>query len=114
MLRAAGPRSATLLAHGGRRVNDTPTEREAVSWWDALRRRKVVQWGLLYGAGAWGLLQGVAYMRDTFGWPHYVQQIATVLLLIGLPIVLVLSWYHGDRGQRQVTRSELAILTLLF
>ena len=27
---------------------------------------------------------------------------------------LVLAWYHGDRGQRHVTRSELAILTLLF
>ena len=37
-----------------------------------------------------------------------------MLLLIGLPIVLVLAWYHGDRGQRQVTRSELAILTILF
>ncbi|MBS1116222.1 MAG: hypothetical protein H6Q87_606, partial [candidate division NC10 bacterium] len=24
------------------------------SWWDALRRRKVAQWGILYVAGAWG------------------------------------------------------------
>jgi TolB-like protein len=39
---------------------------------------------------------------------------AFLALLIGLPVVLVLAWYHGDRGQRQVTRSELAILTLLF
>jgi TolB-like protein len=74
----------------------------------------LVQWSIAYVAGAWGLLQGVAYMRDTFNWHSYVQQAATVLLLIGLPIVLVLAWYHGDRGQRQVTRSELAILTLLF
>ena len=28
--------------------------------------------------------------------------------------MLVLAWYHGDRGQRRVTRTELAILTLLF
>ena len=34
-------------------------------------------------------------------------------LLIGLPIALVLAWYHGDRGQQRVTRSEFAILTLL-
>ena len=53
-------------------------------------------------------------MRDTFGWPHYIQRTTTVLLLIGLPVVLVLAWYHGDRGQRQVTRTELTILTLLF
>ena len=30
------------------------------------------------------------------------------------PIVLVLAWYHGDKGQQRVTRAELAIITLLF
>jgi hypothetical protein len=63
-----------------------------------LRRRKVVQWGIAYAAGAWGLLQGIAYMRDTFGWPQQLQQVATIVLLIGLPIALVLAWYHGERG----------------
>ena len=28
--------------------------------------------------------------------------------------MLVLAWYHGDRGERRVTRTELTILTLLF
>jgi len=67
--------------------------------WDRLRRRKVVQWGLVYAAGAWGLLQGLAYVTDTFHWPEQLQQFATIALLIGLPIVLVLAWYHGDRGE---------------
>jgi hypothetical protein len=31
-----------------------------------LRRRKVVQWGIACSAAAWGLVPGVAYMRDTF------------------------------------------------
>ena len=87
---------------------------EGNSVWDQLRRRKVVQWGIAYGAGAWGLLQGVAYMRDTFGWPQQLQKAATVLLILGLPVVFVLAWYHGDKGQQRVTASELAILTLLF
>jgi len=95
-------------------VNEASTQPPEESVWTRLRRRKLVQWSIAYVAGAWGLLQGVAYMRDTFNWPTYVQQATTLLLLIGLPIVLVLAWYHGDRGQRQVTRSELAILTLLF
>ena len=95
-------------------MNETSTPQSDDGVWTRLRRRKLVQWSIAYVAGAWGLLQGVAYMRDTFNWPTYVQQATTVLLLIGLPIVLVLAWYHGDRGQRQVTRSELAILTLLF
>jgi TolB-like protein len=84
------------------------------SLWSDLRRRKVVQWGLAYAAGAWGLLQGLEYVSDTFGWPQQLQQVATLALLIGLPIVLVIAWYHGDRGEQRVTGAELAIITLLF
>ena len=50
-------------------MTDTPTEREAEGPWAKLRRRKVVQWGIAYAAGAWGLLQGVGYVADTFAWP---------------------------------------------
>ncbi len=84
------------------------------SLWVRLRRRKVVQWGVAYGAGAWGLLQGLAYATATFHWPAMLQPLATLGLLIGLPIVLVIAWYHGDRGQQRVTAAELAIITLLF
>ena len=73
-----------------------------------------MQWGLAYAAGAWGFQQGLAYVSTLLGWPVQVQRLTGLALLIGLPIALVLAWYHGDRGQRQVTRSELAILTLLF
>jgi TolB-like protein len=73
----------------------------------------VVQWGIAYAAGAWGLLQGLAYVTTTFHWPERIQQLATVALLIGLPVVLVLAWYHGDRGEQRVTTAEFAIITLL-
>jgi TolB-like protein/Tfp pilus assembly protein PilF len=33
-------------------------------------------------------------------------------LIFGLPIAIVLAWYHGDRGQQRVTRAELVTLTL--
>jgi TolB-like protein len=84
------------------------------STWDKLRRRKVVQWGVAYAAGAWGFLQGLEYVSDTFGWPGRLQQVATLALAIGLPLVLVIAWYHGDRGHQRVTAAELAIITLLF
>ena len=78
-----------------------------------LRRRKVVQWGLVYVAAAWGFLQGLEYVSGTFHWPRQVQQITTLVLLIGLPVVLVLAWYHGDRGEQRISTPEFAILTLL-
>ncbi len=74
----------------------------------------MVQWGVAYAAGAWGFLQGLEYVSDTFGWPGRLQQVATLALAIGLPVVLVIAWYHGDRGQQRVTVTELAIITLLF
>jgi TolB-like protein/cytochrome c-type biogenesis protein CcmH/NrfG len=95
-------------------VNETSTPPADEGVWERLRRRKLVQWGVAYAAGAWGFQQGVAYVSTLLGWPVQVQRLTGLALLIGLPIALVLAWYHGDRGQRQVTRSELAILTLLF
>ena len=90
------------------------TQSSLAEFWARLRRRKVVQWGLVYVAGAWGFLQGLEYVSDAFQWSAQIRQIALFALLIGLPVVLVLAWYHGDRGQQRVTGSELAILVALF
>jgi TolB-like protein/Flp pilus assembly protein TadD len=95
-------------------MTDTPVERGGESTWARLRRRKVVQWGLVYAAAAWGFLQGLEYLSGTYDWPRQIQQLTTLALLVGLPIVLVLAWYHGDRGEQRVRGTELAIITLLF
>jgi TolB-like protein/Tfp pilus assembly protein PilF len=95
-------------------MTDTPTERAAESTWTRLRRRKVVQWGLVYVAGAWGFLQGLEYVSESFHWPAQLRQIALLVLLIGLSVILVLAWYHGDRGEQRVGGTELVIITLLF
>ena len=94
-------------------MTDTPTAREDEGAWAKLRRRKVVQWGVAYAAGAWGLLQGLQYLTDTFHWPEQIQQLATIALLVGLPIALVLAWYHGDRGHQKPVRTEIALIALL-
>jgi len=88
-------------------------ERDKDSTWTKLRRRKVVQWGLAYAAGAWGLLQGLQFLAEAFDWSSRVLQFGTLIALIGLPIILVLAWYHGDRGHQRPLRTEIAILALL-
>jgi len=95
-------------------VNDTPVERGFATWWDSLRRRKVVQWGVAYTAGSWGLLQVLQFLTETYDWPTRVLKLSTLGFLIGLPIVLVLAWYHGDRGEQRIRSSEVAIILLLF
>ena len=94
-------------------MNDPAPDRNIASVWSALRRRKVVQWGVVYVAAAWGFLQGLEYVSEAFHWPDQLRQVALLALLIGLPVVLVLAWYHGDRGQQRISTSEFAILTLL-
>jgi TolB-like protein len=95
-------------------VTDGPQGSGGINVWERLRRRKVVQWGFAYSAGAWGLLQGLSYSIATFQWPQILQPLATLALLTGLPIVVVIAWYHGDKGRQRVTAAELTIITLLF
>jgi TolB-like protein/Flp pilus assembly protein TadD len=95
-------------------VTDPATDPPVESAWMKLRRRKVVQWGVAYAAGAWGFLQGVQFLAEAFEWSSRVLKLSTLAFVLGLPVVLVLAWYHGDRGEQRVTRVELAIVTLLF
>ncbi len=95
-------------------MTDPATDSPVESAWTKLRRRKVVQWGVAYAAGSWGFLQGVQFLAETFEWSGRVLKLSTLAFVLGLPVVLVLAWYHGDRGEQRVTRVELAIVTLLF
>jgi hypothetical protein len=47
----------------------------------------------------------------TYGWPLQALRLITLGLAVGLPIVLVLAWYHGDRGEQRIRGIELAIIS---
>lgn len=78
-----------------------------------LRRRKVVQWGLAYAASGWALLQVLGFAADAFHWPDGAKQFAMLILALGLPVAVTLAWFHGDRGEQRVSRTEIAILALI-
>ena len=98
---------------GAKQLTEPAVEMPGKGTWTKLRQRKVVQWGIAYAAAAWGFLQVLEYLSETYGWPPQLRKVAVLALLVGLPIVLVVAWYHGDRGDQRVGRTELAILTLL-
>ncbi len=89
------------------------TEGKGESIWVRLTRRKVVQWSLAYAAAAWTLLQVIEYLGETYAWPPAIRQIVTPALALGSLLVLVLAWYHGDKGDQRVSRLELAILATI-
>jgi hypothetical protein len=75
-----------------------------------LRDRKLVQLALAYLAGAWLVLQLIDLLGDTFSWPQLVPRIAAVLLGIGFFAMVVLAWYHGEKGSQRVGGVELLML----
>lgn len=81
--------------------------------WARLKEHKVMQWTLAYAAAAYTLLHGVEMLSEAQDWPHAIVRIFSLLLMIGVPVVMTLAWYHGARAQRHVSGSELTIITLL-
>jgi TolB-like protein len=80
---------------------------------ERIKQHKVVQWMLAYAALAYTLLHGAEMLSSSLGWPHALIRVFTILLLIGAPFVATVAWYHGHRGQQQVTASEIMIIALL-
>src|SRR5690348_1909734 len=78
-----------------------------------LKQRKLVQWAIAYVAFAFALLQGVDIVAQRFGWPDQVEKLLILVLAIGFVVVLVLAWYHGERGAQKVSGTEIVILALL-
>lgn len=78
-----------------------------------LKDRKLGQWTLAYLGGMWVLLQIVGLFAEQLGWPPIVFKSATVLLGVGFPAMLVLAWYHGEKGRQRVGGVELLMLATL-
>jgi hypothetical protein len=93
------------MAGHRKHMTDGPQDGEGNDLWARLSRRKVVQWGLAYAAGAWALLQVIGFAADAFHWPDVTKQLSMLTLAIGLPVAMTLAWYHGDRGEQSVTRA---------
>ena len=85
-------------------MNDPAPDRDIANVWFAIRRRKVVQWGVASAAAALVLLQVLDYFSGTFDWPRQIQQLTTVALLIGLPVALILACYHGAAAEAYARR----------
>ncbi|HET7161082.1 MAG TPA: tetratricopeptide repeat protein [Rhodanobacteraceae bacterium] len=78
-----------------------------------LKQRKLVQWALAYAAFAFALMQGLDIVAQQFGWPEGARRGITLALVVGLFVVLVLAWYHGERGVQRIGTMEIMILALL-
>lgn len=77
---------------------------------ERLKQRKIFQWGIAYLAAAWLGLQLLDFLRENFGWSLVLVRSGTVLLAVGFFVVIVLAWYHGERGRQRASGPELLML----
>jgi len=78
-----------------------------------LGERKLVQWALAYLAGAWLVIQVLDALADAWTIPVALLRGMQVLMALGLPLVLVLAWYHGEKGRQRVSGPELLMIAAL-
>ena len=81
--------------------------------WERVKHHKVAQWTLAYLALAYTLLHSAEMLGNSLGWSHGLLRLFSLLLILGVPVVIVVSWYHGARGLRRVSGAELMIITIL-
>jgi TolB-like protein/Flp pilus assembly protein TadD len=58
-----------------------------------LKRRKVYTVAIAYVVGGWALAQGIAQVFPVFDIPIWVVRLVVVLIVLGFPVALVLSWF---------------------
>jgi TolB-like protein len=63
-----------------------------MSWWAELRRRNVFRVGAVYLGSAWVISQVGDVVAQAFDAPSWPMRMLLVLLAIGFPVALVLSW----------------------
>ena len=63
-----------------------------MSLFDELKRRKVFRVGIAYVIGAWVFVQAADLVAANFLAPVWVMQMIIVLMILGLPVSLILSW----------------------
>jgi len=78
-----------------------------------LKERKITQWALAYFAGAWLFLEVFGFIADHFGWRSVIVQGMSITLGMGLLVVLVLAWFHGEKGRQGLGLVEGLLLATL-
>jgi len=80
------------------------------TFWQRLRSRKMVEWAVGYLAAGFALLQLADFMKDAFSWPTSLLRVLTVIVAFGFLAVLVMAWYHGEKGHQRMPATEIVML----
>jgi tetratricopeptide (TPR) repeat protein len=80
---------------------------------EALNERRAWRWLIAYAAASWGLTEATGFLIDNYGLSRTLLDVLLFLILVFLPVIITLVWFHGAKGHQRVTRAEGIILAFL-
>jgi TolB-like protein len=83
------------------------------AFWHRIQEHKILQWCLGYVGAAIAIAHGQQLLAEAFDWPHLIGRTLLSVLVLGLPVVFALAWYHGHKGLKRVGQGEMTIIALL-
>jgi len=89
------------------------------SFFEELRKRKVVQAAAIYGAVAWGFTEVIVTVVEQLFLPQWVSSLAVIGFVVGFPVAMFLAWIFDitPEGIRRTTvtsgRGTASIVTSL-
>ena len=65
----------------------------AKTFFAELKRRRVYSVAVAYLVGGWALAQGIAQVLPVFDIPNWVVRLTVLVIVLGFPVALALSWF---------------------
>ena len=70
-----------------------------MSFFEELKRRKVFRVAASYAVVAFIIMQLVEILYPMFNFPQWTQQFTVIIVLLGFPIAVILSWVFDKTPQ---------------
>jgi TolB-like protein len=84
-----------------------------MSLFEPLQRRKIIPWLGAYLAGGFLALEGVDQLIGNGLLPGVAYRIALACYLFGIPGSMVAAWFHGEKGQQELSKPEIWMQSVL-
>lgn len=80
---------------------------------EQLSKKHLVRTAIVYIGGAWLLLEATGFFVDNYALSRSFIDVVVLLVVLGFPAALIVSWFHGAKGRQEMARSEAALLLTL-
>jgi TolB-like protein len=78
-----------------------------------LKERKIGRTLVVYLGSGWVIIEAINFFIEKFGLGNLLFNIALILALAGLPIALLVAWFHGQPGHQKFTKTEVVLHSLV-